>query len=126
LARKIAFGLTISLLLMAILMAFNFKPVEATWTGGTITIHADGSINPSGAPITTSDNITYMLTDNIEINGTGDGIVIKRNNIILDGDGHIITGSGFEAGVRSEYNSNVTHQEHDDQKFHCRYLSLPI
>jgi parallel beta-helix repeat protein len=108
LVRKIAFGLTISLLLMAILMAFNFKPVEATWTGGTITIHADGSINPSGAPITTSDNITYMLTDNIEINGTGDGIVIKRNNIILDGDGHIITGSGFEAGVRSEYNSNVT------------------
>ncbi|MEM3729049.1 MAG: NosD domain-containing protein [Candidatus Bathyarchaeia archaeon] len=86
-----------SILISALLMinaltiiGFYVKPSEA-WTGGTIYIKADGSIYPPNAPIQTSDNVTYMLTDNITINY--DGIIIQKDNIILDGAGYTIKGS---------------------------------
>jgi hypothetical protein len=89
LSREIIYGLTVSLLLAAVLTALNVKPVEA-WTGGTVTIKVDGSIYPSDAPITTSDYITYRLTDDVQIT-SGNGIVIERDNIILNGSGYSIT-----------------------------------
>src|SRR5271157_1438912 len=58
----------------------------------TIYINADGSITPSTAPIHVVDNITYTLTGNITANA--DGIVIVRNNIVLNGAGYTVTGSG--------------------------------
>src|SRR5271157_3321522 len=59
---------------------------------GTIYINAGGSITPSTAPIHVVDNITYTLTGNITANA--DGIVIVRNNIVLNGAGYTVTGSG--------------------------------
>jgi hypothetical protein len=105
--REVVYGLTVVLLLAAVLTAFNVKPVEALWTGGTIYIRADGSIDPPDAPITTSDNITYRLTDDIQIT-SGDGIVIERDNIILNGSGHSITGSGGGIGVFLSGRVNIT------------------
>src|SRR5271157_2918122 len=58
----------------------------------TIYINAGGSITPSTAPIHVVDNITYTLTGNITANA--DGIVIVRNNIVLNGAGYTVTGSG--------------------------------
>lgn len=63
----------------------------------TIYINADGSITPPAAPIYTADNITYTLTGNI-ITDT-DGIVIERNNAILDGAGHEVQGNGSGCGI---------------------------
>jgi parallel beta-helix repeat protein len=67
--------------------AFNIKPAKAEWTG-TVYIRADGSIDPPDAPIITYDKITYTLTD--VILSTADGIIVQRNNIIINGAFHEI------------------------------------
>jgi parallel beta-helix repeat protein len=64
---------------------------------GTIIIRADGSIDPPDAPIITYDNVTYTLTDNIT--STADGTVVERDNIIIDGAGYTLEGSGLGAGI---------------------------
>lgn len=102
--------MVLMLLLATILMfAFNFQRVKA-WTGGTIIIHSDGSIEPIGAPIITIDNITYTLTDYVI--SDADGIVIGRDNIIIDGKGFNIQRSisigGILIGINLENRKNVT------------------
>ena len=61
--KKLVLTFIISLLLVGTLvMSFNVKPAEAI---GTIYIRADGSIDPVTAPISSSDNVTYIFTENI-------------------------------------------------------------
>ena len=80
----------ISWIMLALLLAcmptltFKIKPVECAWTG-TVYIRNDGSIDPSDAPIATSDNITYTLTDDII-----GSIVIEKSYITLDGAGYAL------------------------------------
>ena len=77
--------------------------------GAPIYINADGSISPSTAPIYSADNITYTLTGNIAANGNG--IVIKRYNIVLNGAGYTVTGNGSAAagsGIMLRTVGNVT------------------
>jgi len=69
-------------------LAFKVQPVKSTWTG-TVYIRADGSIDPPDAPIQRNGDY-YALTGNIT--SDGDGIVIERSNIIIDGAGHMIRG----------------------------------
>ena len=69
----------------------------------TFYINADGSITPSTAPISTVDNITYTLTGNIN-----ESIVIERSNIVVDGAGHTVQGSGSGNGIDLESVNNVT------------------
>jgi len=71
----------------------------------TIFIREDGRIDPSNAPISTADNVTYIL-----VGDTGSTVVIERNNTVLDGDGFRIQGSGiFESkGIAASGISNVT------------------
>ena len=93
----------------AIDIASNIEAVKSysIWNGTTIYIRADGSIDPLGAPIMTTDNMTYILMDNINITA-GDGLVIERDSIILDGAGHIIQGHGNGAGISLSNRVNVT------------------
>lgn len=55
-----------------------------------ITIEADGSISPPSANITTSDNITYTFTADINAS-----IIVQRSNIVIDGDGWTLNGVDF-------------------------------
>ena len=80
--------------------------VPVVWGSGTIYIRADGSIDPPTAPITTHDNVTYKLTDNIT--SSGDGIIVERDNIIIDGDGYTLQGSGSGYGFYWSGINNVT------------------
>jgi parallel beta-helix repeat protein len=103
LLRKTVSGMMLALLLISMLsLAFNIQPVKAS---GPIYIRADGSIDPPTAPITTADNITYTLTDNIN-----DSIVVERDNIVFDGAGYTIQGTGaYESkGIAMSGRSNVT------------------
>jgi len=61
-----------------------------------IYVKADGSIVPTGSPISTTDNITYVLTENISV--PRDGIVVQRNNTILDANGHTLLCTGNSIG----------------------------
>lgn len=65
--------------------------VERAEADGTIYIRVDGSIDPPSAPIT-RDGDNYALIGNI---ASGDrGIVVERDNMTLDGDGHTLQGNG--------------------------------
>jgi len=80
--------------------AFEVRRVEAS---GTIYIRDDGSIDPPTANITSLDNVTYTLIGNIN-----DSIVIERNNIVIDGTGYTVQGTGSGTGITLSGRSNVT------------------
>ena len=88
------------LLIGMLTLAFNIQPVKAS---GTIYIRADGGVDPSTAPISTTDNVIYTLTDNIY-----DEIVVERNNIIIDGKRYTLQGSGSGNGFYLSGINNVT------------------
>jgi parallel beta-helix repeat protein len=96
-------GITLTLLLTGMLtLAFNIQPVKAS---GTIYIRADGSIEPVGASILSSDNVTYAFTDDIE-----GSVVIERDNVVIDGDGYNLRGTGDYGtyGLTLNRRDNVT------------------
>jgi parallel beta-helix repeat protein len=109
------------LLVSALVLAHNAEPVKASVT---ISINADGSINPPTAPISTSDNRTYIFTDNI--NGS---IVIRRTNIVIDGNGYTLQGIGVEAGAQAGIDLsetvNVTVQHVQIEGFYCGIFDVP-
>jgi parallel beta-helix repeat protein len=82
--------------------ALNIQPARAS---GTIYIRADGSIDPPTVPVSTTDNVTYTLTDSIN-----DSIVVERDAIIIDGAGHIVDGTTTvnSQGITLEGRTNVT------------------
>jgi len=90
--------------LVAFALEFDVEPAKA-WTG-TVYIRADASIDPPDAPIVTHDNITYILTDNIT--NSGDGIIIERDNIIIDGAYHALIGAGVGIGINLSSRIGVT------------------
>jgi len=102
--KRIFAGIILVLLLTGMLaLAFSVKPVRAS---GTIYIRADGSIDPPDSPITTLDNMTYTLIGNIT--SSIDGVVVERDNIVVDGAGYTIQGTDGEAGIYLSCRSNVT------------------
>jgi len=68
-----------------------------------IYIRADGSVVPSTANITSVDNVTYYFSDNIF-----EEIVVERSNIIMDGNGYTLQGSGSGNGFYWSNINNVT------------------
>jgi len=99
--KKTASAIMLTLLLTSMLtLAFNIQPVSAS---GTIYIRADGSIDPPTAPISTVDNVTYTLTGNIN-----DSIVVERDNIVIDGGGYTVQGTGSGRGIDLSWRINVT------------------
>jgi parallel beta-helix repeat protein len=103
--KKTASAIMLTLLLTSMLtLAFNIQPVKAS---GTIYIRADGSIDPPDAPISTVDYVTYTLTANVT--SDANGIVVERDNIIVDGAGYTVQGivSDVSMGIGVSGN-NVT------------------
>lgn len=101
--RRLLSGIILlSLSISIFTAAFNIQQVNAD---GTIYIRANGSIDPPTAPILTFDNVTYTLTGIIY-----GSIVIERSDIIVNGDGHIVEGTGTnsETGIVVSSAINVT------------------
>ncbi len=84
-------------------VASKVQKVEAS---GTIYINADGSVDPPTANITSTDGITYAFTGDI----FNDSIVVLRSNIVVDGAGYMLQGTGinYSVGIRLSMTSNVT------------------
>jgi parallel beta-helix repeat protein len=81
--RAICTAVLFLLLTNMLVFSSSIRSVNAS---GTIYIRADGSIDPPTAPVSSFDNVTYELTDNITTY-SNKGIVLERSNIILDGAG---------------------------------------
>jgi parallel beta-helix repeat protein len=89
--KRTASAILLVILLTSMLYsAFKIMPVGAA---GTIYIRADGSIDPPTAPISHAGNV-YTLNGNISSATDANGIVIERDNIILDGSGYTLQASG--------------------------------
>jgi parallel beta-helix repeat protein len=99
----------ITVLVGAFAVASVLQPVKAA---GPYYIKADGSISPSTPLISTADDITYTLTGNIVIDTHNDGIVVERDNIVIDGAGYTIQGPGrtyLDAeGILAQETNNIT------------------
>jgi len=116
LEKRITIGILLIILLASIAtLAFNIKPAKApNGAIGRIYIRADGSIDPPDAPISTGDNSTYFLLENVN-----KSIVVERDNITFNGRG--LTVSGPEEtntiGVNVTGRYNVTIKNTNIEKF---------
>lgn len=97
--------------LVAVMTVFimSFKANTPVAAATLVYIRADGSVDPSTAPISSNDNITYTFSGNIYVD-----VVVERNNIIVDGKGYAVQGQGigsatgiFLAGRRNVTIKNV-------------------
>jgi hypothetical protein len=111
-------ALTLILVSLMALTAVCVRPIEAQYQS-VFTIAADGSINPSTAPIKQAGE-TYILTSDLART-----IALQRNNTIFDGNGYTLSGSvnlnsvenvtvknlnitGSAFGINLENTTNVT------------------
>jgi len=104
LERKAVSGIMLTILLIGMLtLAFNIQPVKAE---ETVYIRPDGTVYPSTAPISRVGDV-YTFTDNIY-----DSIVVQRDNIVIDGAGYTIQGTGAwgSKGIDLSTRENVTIQ----------------
>ena len=99
-------------ILLTSLLSIVFR-VEKVQASGTIYIRVDGSIDPPTANITTTDNVTYTFTDN-----NYDEILVERSNIIIDGAGYMLQGSGSGNGFDWSGINNVTIQNTNIKNFY--------
>ena len=98
---KAVSGIMLMLLIMSMIaLVFYTRSVKAS---ESIYIRADGSIDPPTAPISSFDNLTYVLTGPI----SESTIFLQRSNIIFDGNKNSIA-SGFESGLILSAISNVS------------------
>jgi len=100
---KIVIGLFTLLLVSMLAFTFNVQTVKAS--SQTIYIRADGSIDPPTAPISSVDNVTYTFTADIY-----DSIVVERDDIVVDGTGYTVQGTGalYSEGIELSFRNNVT------------------
>ena len=97
--RKLVLLAALVILVGTLRFAFKVQRVEAS---GTIYIRADGSID-GPANITTADYVTYYFNES-----NYDSIVVERDNIIIDGNGYTLQGTGSGTGLNLTSRSNVT------------------
>jgi parallel beta-helix repeat protein len=94
-------GVFLLIILISIFVsASRIQPAKASSL--TIYIMPDGSINPSTANITTTDNVTYTFTSNNYL-----PIVVQRSNTTIEGAGHTLRPPGLNGFLLSGV-SNVT------------------
>lgn len=123
---KRIFAETILVLLLTgmVMLAFNIQPVESdyTWTE-TIYIRADGSVYPDTAPISSADNVTYTLIDNIvgNVPWGSSAIIIERNDIVVDGADYMLEGTGadYSKGICMNGRRSVTIKNVEIRTFNC-------
>ena len=102
-SKKLVYALILIVFTIMLGAVFRVRRVEAI---GFVYIRSNGSVDPPSAPISTIDNMTYTLTDNI-LNET---IVVERDNVIVDGVGYTIRGADlyFFKGISISGRNNVT------------------
>lgn len=110
--KKLFSIILLTLLLTSTLtLAFNIQPAKA---GGTIYIRADGSIDPPTAPISTNPPYYTLYTFTANIN---DSIRVERDNIVIDGAGYTLQGTGSGTGIDLAGRTNVTVQNTQIKNF---------
>jgi parallel beta-helix repeat protein len=98
--RKSLLTMILVIVLIGMLgLSFKVQRVDAS---GTIYIRADGSVEGT-TNIVSDDNVTYVFTADIN-----DSVVVQRSNIVIDGNGYTLQGSGSGDGFCLSDINNVT------------------
>lgn len=85
--KRFAFVLVLLLFLSIVLV--SFPQIETVKAEGTIYIRADGSVEGTDK-IQRNENV-YTFLGNISVEGTQvDGIIVERDNIVIDGAGYTL------------------------------------
>jgi parallel beta-helix repeat protein len=79
-----------------------FSVQHAYGADSPVYIRSDGSVDPSNTPIQREKNV-YILTGNVYSE-----IEVQRSNIVIDGNGHTVQGSGGGYGFILTQVNNVT------------------
>jgi parallel beta-helix repeat protein len=95
----LVWALLFSSIFFALPAQANFKPAPLPH----VYIQTDGSINPSSVPISRVGNI-YFLTGNL----SGYVLDVRASNIVVEGAGYSVVGSGNDDGILITHASNVT------------------
>jgi parallel beta-helix repeat protein len=99
-SRKLVLLMALIIILVGTLgLAFDVQTVEAS---GTIYIRANGDVEGTDK-IDRVGEYGYIFTDNIN-----DSIVIERDNIMVDGKGYTVQGTGSGTGIHLSGRNNVT------------------
>ena len=101
----------VSFVILVVALGFASRVWKAH-AGSTIFIRADGSIEPLNANITSSNNVTYLFTDD-----NHDSLIVEKDNIVVDGLGHRLEGGGSGNGIRLSDRINVTIKNVDIRRF---------
>jgi parallel beta-helix repeat protein len=96
------FAVPFLVILLVGVFAFSLS-VFTVRASGTVYIRADGSVDPSTAPMATVNNVTYVFTG-----GISDHVVIERDDIVVDGAGNTLQGLGSDNGMLLVGRNNVT------------------
>jgi hypothetical protein len=115
LVKKLTAILMFAMLLMSMFpFTPTIKPAKA-WSG-IVYIRADGSIDPSTAPIK-RDGRTYTFT--ADIYGS---IVVETNNIMIDGAGYVLKGIGNGTGIDLSGRNRITIKNVNIENFYYGIL----
>jgi parallel beta-helix repeat protein len=88
--KRIVSLIVLGLILVTMLaLTAGIHPVRAYEPDETIYITSEG-IYPSDAPINTTDNVHYVVSEDINYTGSNQAIWIELDNITLDGAGHTL------------------------------------
>ena len=96
--KTVLLAFVLGLLSTAVFVGF-VRPTVAEWA---IYIRSDGSVDPETASIQRIGNI-YTFTENIYAS-----LVVERDNIVVDGAGYLLQGTGSVRGIDLSHRSNVT------------------
>jgi len=107
--KKFALGFILLLILCSVLATLpNIVTVEAS---GTIYIRADGTVE--GTDKIQRDGNVYTFTDNVN-----DSIVVEKNNVVVDGAGYILQGTGNGIGIDLSERNNTTIRNMEINRFY--------
>jgi hypothetical protein len=105
------------LLALTLLGGFNSLPAKSQLPPNTAAINADGSIQPSTAPIHRNGD-TYTFTGNFS-----GGLAIHKSSIVVDGAGFALNGDG---GVGIDLQNNVTSVPSPEEIWNVTIKNLAI
>jgi len=95
-----------TVLIVTLLIVFLQPEIQEAEAVTTIYILPDGTVSPSDAPIQRFEDL-YVLGGNISIT-SGNGTVILKDNIVLDGAGYTLRSFGSNFGFDVSGRRNVT------------------
>jgi parallel beta-helix repeat protein len=102
------FAILLLIILFALVLFFPTKTIAAPALGSIIVITIDGSISGTDK-ILRNENLYTFTADLSESVQNGRCLInVQKNNAVLDGAGHIISGTGTGIAIQLEGASNVT------------------